>query len=832
MKRSHDEALPDLVNTPIFGRLVSDPVGGSDEQPALKKHISALNAPLYTPNMPFLVPSSSSLTSPLPHTFPYTPSAFYPPHPSHLPFASPSLTTSNSSSSPTPSASTSTPSASSSTSSSTPAPPSRRSDYSLQLEPHARYPFINVWYKLNLHVVTRYGPGKKTEVQNRLSFPVTMQVYLDNGDRVTHNLSDLIEVSLAASAAEASTRATIPANASLDDPGFNLPLTHGSISFHVRFKKSCSVLHNRNVVFRFLPGSMETIEPEKSRNMTPVRFRLKIHAQPPSVWYKDEGGQNKSLDISGYLVDEHNHVVRNKEFPLRVSLLYEGEQAVKSEKVLKLLHNGRRPVVTKDGRFDIKFRIEEVSKNHQKQNFCVRVDADSPDSSSHAQTLAFLSDIAGDVSEVIEVKSKRNKKSASMTKDERPPSPLPPPTVVSAASHISVPGLSAGFGSNSTADVALETLSAAAALSSEVDEATDEDDSSDEEQDTRSSSSSSANSSSALFPFEPHSSSSSPTFSVGVHATTAFQPVASNSVLISECQSELSQLKNSLPSDIHEQSPMHHVSKIVEFLSINAQLLADVEWSIIGYEFSSVPNFGMQIEPQRAIRRCNVCLAQRDSRNPNTPHRDDCKFARLSIEMKSQTLPSIFQLLQALGFSAPSSSSASSISSSSPDSINNSSSSSSNPLPSAPLLWSRMDSLPFMPSSNSIQLSRNNSLNFLSNPPFNPSLISAPSTAGSSFASSASSSSLTSPANLSFMVPSLRSVQNIPRSNSSFDSALGSFAPIPSSNPSFIRGASLPFDPSNMNLGLITPQAASSDAAMSDFPADDNKTPSTGELTK
>jgi hypothetical protein len=42
------------------------------------------------------------------------------------------------------------------------------------------------------------------------------------------------------------------------------------------------------------------------------RHRLKIVEQPPSVWYKDEGGRDKCIQILAQLVDEHDTPVRSR----------------------------------------------------------------------------------------------------------------------------------------------------------------------------------------------------------------------------------------------------------------------------------------------------------------------------------------------------------------------------------------------------------------------------------------------------------------------------------------------------------------------------------------
>jgi hypothetical protein len=42
------------------------------------------------------------------------------------------------------------------------------------------------------------------------------------------------------------------------------------------------------------------------------RHRLKITQQPVPIWYKDEGGRDKTINVSAVLVDEHDQAVRNR----------------------------------------------------------------------------------------------------------------------------------------------------------------------------------------------------------------------------------------------------------------------------------------------------------------------------------------------------------------------------------------------------------------------------------------------------------------------------------------------------------------------------------------
>lgn len=203
----------------------------------------------------------------------------------------------------------------------------------------------------------------------------------------------------------------------------------GSVDLKVRIL-ACSMAHeNKNFFLRFtgVPTdknvpSYVTIMPATSTLMTVIRHRLTITEQPPSLWYKDEGGREKCISISGLLVDEHEQPVQGREVPLKVLLCYEGEECteVKNQSILKMPTDSV-PKVDKFGKVSLRVRIEEVSKNHQKQAFVIQI---APD-------IAFSTDnfdISADVSSPVTVLSKRNKrrpKRGDGGDDDSPEGPQP-----------------------------------------------------------------------------------------------------------------------------------------------------------------------------------------------------------------------------------------------------------------------------------------------------------------------------------------------------------------------------------------------------------------------
>ena len=154
---------------------------------------------------------------------------------------------------------------------------------------------------------------------------------------------------------------------------------------------------------------------------------------PEDTWYKDEGGRDKCINLDVHLLDHADNLVKNHEVrgrrsplqiarsldcsrifshvdllqvPLKVALYYHKGEAepvyVNEQDILKQSQDGQRKI-GRDGKTTLKIRIEDVSKNHRTQPFCVKVEPDTvTDPSSF--------DISGDYSGPVTVKSKRTKR--------------------------------------------------------------------------------------------------------------------------------------------------------------------------------------------------------------------------------------------------------------------------------------------------------------------------------------------------------------------------------------------------------------------------------------
>jgi hypothetical protein len=176
-----------------------------------------------------------------------------------------------------------------------------------------------------------------------------------------------------------------------------------------------------------------TIEPFVSDTFCIVRYRLLLDCQPPELWHKDEGGKEKTMQIQGRLVNYADTPILPRTVRLHITLLYANSKTeVKDQSILRIksssssLSNGGTShtssvqsskssrgaqsvtvCVNNNGRFDFCFRIEEVSKNHQKQAFCVQI---SPDLNADPLN----SDIANVTTSSVLVRSKRSKRNKKL----------------------------------------------------------------------------------------------------------------------------------------------------------------------------------------------------------------------------------------------------------------------------------------------------------------------------------------------------------------------------------------------------------------------------------
>ncbi|GAB5372175.1 hypothetical protein AAMO2058_001642900 [Amorphochlora amoebiformis] len=254
--------------------------------------------------------------------------------------------------------------------------------YRLKIQPQPPpYPFVQKFIDIQLYLVDSNDTMK---VGSRL--PIEITLHYQDGDKV-------------------------PDQSILETMGPDLAIsTQGMAVVKFRICEVSMKHENRKFCLKFACSTVDPMHqmvmPVVSQPMTVILHKLKIRPTPafPKVWYKDEGGRDKFIPLNAVLEDQNMNIVPDREVPIRVVLTYEGDvdSEVKNQSILKL-SNDSLAKIGRNGRVTLRVRIEEVSKNHQKQAFCVKIVPDT----SYSPTFF---DIAMDVSPPITVKSKRNKR--------------------------------------------------------------------------------------------------------------------------------------------------------------------------------------------------------------------------------------------------------------------------------------------------------------------------------------------------------------------------------------------------------------------------------------
>jgi hypothetical protein len=165
----------------------------------------------------------------------------------------------------------------------------------------------------------------------------------------------------------------------------------------------------------------------KSTAINIVNYKTKIGVEEPwgETFYKDEGGRDKCLAVHVGIFDRHNKVKSGQSIPLQMKLCYHVKDCqptpVGNQNILRILGTSKSVIDKAKGKARIRYRIEDVSKNHQGQTFSLEV---APDPKSTKE----LGPVAPGYTPPISVRSKRNKRarstSASRSSADKKPSPV------------------------------------------------------------------------------------------------------------------------------------------------------------------------------------------------------------------------------------------------------------------------------------------------------------------------------------------------------------------------------------------------------------------------
>ncbi len=124
----------------------------------------------------------------------------------------------------------------------------------------------------------------------------------------------------------------------------------------------------------------------------------------PHIWYKDEGGKEHGIELTISLLDHDLSPHTGEDIPFFISLHYhDNESPLLKPNLLTISPEGGNIIDKSTGKCFKKLRINDISKNHQRQCFIIRV---SPDISKSSKYF----DVAFVDSPPIEVRSKRSKR--------------------------------------------------------------------------------------------------------------------------------------------------------------------------------------------------------------------------------------------------------------------------------------------------------------------------------------------------------------------------------------------------------------------------------------
>ncbi|KAG7346016.1 hypothetical protein IV203_005083 [Nitzschia inconspicua] len=142
-------------------------------------------------------------------------------------------------------------------------------------------------------------------------------------------------------------------------------------------------------------------------NMVNYKMRISMEEEWESVWYKDEGGRDKSMEVFASIYDKDGQLKTGEQIPLLPVLCYQVEgrspSKVANQDILRTLGSNKIFLDKDTGKARVRFRVEDVSKNHQGQDFILQI-APEP------KTKGFK-DVAPAYTPAVNVRSKRNKRS-------------------------------------------------------------------------------------------------------------------------------------------------------------------------------------------------------------------------------------------------------------------------------------------------------------------------------------------------------------------------------------------------------------------------------------
>jgi hypothetical protein len=173
-------------------------------------------------------------------------------------------------------------------------------------------------------------------------------------------------------------------------------------------------------------SSVVDILPVSTHQVNIVNYKINISLNEDwdPVWYKDEGGRDKCLTVYTILLNKDGSPYIGEQVPLELTLCYDSiDQPFKVSKqdILRVLGSLKPTTDKKTGKATLRFRIDDVSKNHQGQDFRLEV-APGPSGKGYHH-------VAPAYTPAVSVRSKRNKRqradASSKSEQTMQTSPIP-----------------------------------------------------------------------------------------------------------------------------------------------------------------------------------------------------------------------------------------------------------------------------------------------------------------------------------------------------------------------------------------------------------------------
>eukprot|EP00639_Heterosigma_akashiwo_P016303 CAMPEP_0206386634 /NCGR_PEP_ID=MMETSP0294-20121207/16070_1 /ASSEMBLY_ACC=CAM_ASM_000327 /TAXON_ID=39354 /ORGANISM="Heterosigma akashiwo, Strain CCMP2393" /LENGTH=501 /DNA_ID=CAMNT_0053837739 /DNA_START=52 /DNA_END=1553 /DNA_ORIENTATION=- len=245
--------------------------------------------------------------------------------------------------------------------------------------------------------------SSKFTVKTRLTHiffdePFQVEIYLTSDRNDLQKVSNQLKISIKDDSGEEFTQ---DSDAIETDPA-EVELTDGAGKFSLKVTEKASLIGNKiHVHVSSVFG--DCVVTGTSNVLVLCKASLSLVKEPPTKWFKDEGGKGNCIELQVKLQEEGSMLFGDKDqVPLNACLLYEDGNVVSQQGILQMARDAQL-TTNSEGISTLKFRVSEVSQRHQGQNFRIRIQPNT-------NLQPTLTNIAPATSRPFTVLSKRKKK--------------------------------------------------------------------------------------------------------------------------------------------------------------------------------------------------------------------------------------------------------------------------------------------------------------------------------------------------------------------------------------------------------------------------------------